>query len=419
MGIALGPVSRQERANWISPSDMDGGGVDGDAAAQPPDEHVRELLLHSALFERSAGGRYRVAHAALGDYLAARFIRQSGTPAERALRILSHPSGGLTPQHRETASLLAALDRSFFEALTRAGEARWAVQHVEKIAQEQCEHVLEGLFAEAKQGLILVWTFDYSALGKLDYPAAEKLVRSVLLSDDRHEDERRLATDLARELKLSGLVPDLLSVALDENAPPRLRGDAIYEIDRLGEIGDRKALLPLVSQPRAADPNRYVAYAARRVLIKDLLSLGRAASLAREDAAADALAFEDGSAHPPHTDSSRISGPTHSWPLRRVASSAAPHLTSTALKAELVRLARLESLDAYDAAVAQEVGKEAYGRLDRSPELALPLARLTTGTDPRSFSLDIERSSRRGSASLEDEDRRRPLVAALVTHLST
>ena len=415
-GIAMGPGSEAERENWIVPSDLEEPSSARDALLG---DHVSDLLSHSALFERAGGERYRISHAALGDYLAARFIRRTGTPAERALRILSHPKGGLTPQHRETASYLAALDPAYFDALTEAGEARWALRYVETLEQSQCERVLHGLLAEAKLGLVSIWTLDYASLRKLSGTSAESLVREVLLSESRHEDERRLAADLARELELRSLVPDLLSVALSEPAPPRLRASAIYEVGRLGKAEDRKALLPLASQPRAADPERYVAYAARRVLLPDLLSVERATQLAREDAAADVRATDEGAAHPPRANSSRMGGAVHTWPLKDLVRRSVPGMGDEVLGRELYRLALLPSFDAYDGAAAQEVGKEAYTRLDRAPALACALARLVVGVDRRLFSLDIDRRSRFDGASLEDDDRRRPLIAALVTHLAS
>lgn len=369
----LAPEDALTLKDLVSPPDAPEARVPLDQAA------VLDLVRHSGLFESAGDRSFRFAHAALGEFLAARFLHRQGTPPTTALALLSHPDGGLLPQLRQVAAWLAALDSEFFGLLAEE-DAEAALTYVADLTTSQRAALLAALMRDADRGAVDIYEVDRSILERLDYDGVSDDLRSILNDSDRSVHARRLAIVIADRLEHDELVPDLVQLALDATAPIRVRTSAVYALQRLGTQDDLTALRPLAEVPRREDPARDLAQAARHALFPETLSVRDLITFARQDAAADDQARKTGESPPPPPVEAGLSvmpGP-HAQLLRHVVREEASHLSNEGLNDALRDLADTQEPDAFEQQAALALTETAADRLPDA-ETATALALLIVG----------------------------------------
>ena len=380
---------------------------------------VRDLVRHAGLFEPVGSQAYRFSHAAFGEYLAARFLHRQGVPPDAALSLLSHPDSGLLPQHRQTAGWLAALDPRFFDALAEA-EPDTALLYVPDPPSDQRLALLRALIKAADQGALDPFSLDPRLLSRLHHEDVERELRAVIEDDRRSEHARRLAIWAALDLRLNALVPNLVRVALDREAPARVRRIAVRAVEELGAEDDRTARGPLAQTARREDPGRDIAVAARRALFPGVLSVRDLIKLARQDAAADERARTTGEQPPPPPVDAGVMGSMmgnpHAQLLHDVLSRTVADLPSSLLRDALFDLASIPGPDSFEHQAATALAERAADRLP-DDDLAPALADLLLGHE------DIDTPLRRRlprvvpgvrRATADDDRKRRAIVIAMV-----
>ena len=217
---ALTPKDALTLRGLISPPDAPEASVPLEQAA------VLDLVRHSGLFESAGARAFRFAHAALGEFLAARFLHRQGTPPSIALALLSHPDGGLLPQLRQVAAWLAALDGEFFELLA-AEDADAALTYVTDLDASQKSRLLDALLRDADRGTVDSYEIPASSLERLNYQGLADDVRAVLEDERRSARAHRVVMIIAQIHQLKELVPDLQQLALNSTLPIETRRYAI------------------------------------------------------------------------------------------------------------------------------------------------------------------------------------------------
>jgi len=407
---ALVPSDTLTLRDLASPAEAREASVPTDGAT------VRDLVRHSGLFEPSANQKHRFAHAALGEFLAARFLYRQETEPAAALALLSHPDGGLKPQLRQVAAWLASLNPEFF-ALVAQEDPEAALLYVVDPPPDQRGVLLQALVGVADRGAIDISDVDDSILPRLDYDGIAADLRAVFKNSKRFENARRVAIKAAIKLELKILVPDLLQVALDSSSPQWVRTRAVRAVEVLGSEADRVALRPLAQTPRREDPARRIAMAARHSLFPQVISVSDLIAFAREDAAADENARNTGESPPPPPIDQRSFTPNaHAQLVRDVIRGGADDIPDEDLFQALRDLALVIKPDAFEQ-MAAEVFAELTAEQLPNENAARALAELLLSN----YDLDIpvqrrlpRTVSRVTGVARNDTEKRRALMRAIV-----
>ena len=395
---------------------------DTPATSLPLDcDAARDLVRHSGLFEASGPDSFRFVHAALGEFLAARFLKFQNTPPATAMALLCHRDGELLPQLRQVASWLAALDEGFFELMAER-DAEAALTYVAEPSVAHRRALLGALLRGANRGAVDAYEVDRAVLARLDHEGIGEALRSVLDDPKQSVGALRLVIAVVDALEVRAAVPSLLRLALDASAPVIARYNAVYVAESLGTEQDLAQLTSLSETPRQEDPARRVAMAARHALFPRQLTVHDLMAIAKRDAAADDAARASGERPPPAPLERTLSGSPgpHIHLLRTVLQREAPELPDERLHEDLGHFAGLRGPDEYERVAATALAEAAVARLSDG-RTAAALGELVvgreSGMDPvwRRFPMLL------GEVSREIEDdvaRRRALVEAVVRSLA-
>lgn len=379
---------------------------------------VNDLLLHSALFESARGSGYRSTHAAIGEYLTARFFVAENTPPDAALSLLSHPSGGLLPQHRQTAGWLAALSPTFFNLLAEV-EPYTALLYVPEPSIHQRAALLDGLLDAIDESKLNYFEFDFGRLQGLAHPHLDEQLRVALHDTTRSEEARAFTLRVALRLERDLFATDARDIAHDTRVPAGIRMLAVRVVERFGSATDHRGLLALARVPRREDPTRLIADEVRALLFPKLLSVADLVAMAKEDAAADRRARETGELPPPpeiEPDSAGVlRGDPHAQRLERALGDAAAMMEPPALAKELLRFSAMPSFDQFESTAASALAEGAARKLPDDTLAPALASLLLSGDSDESLwkrlpgdNTDVKRAVR------QQNEARRALTKALV-----
>jgi hypothetical protein len=253
----------------------------------PSIRDVRDSVRHSGLLRGSDEGRsFRWRHRSFAEYLAARFIHDRGLSIEQVRPLIEHKyDGTVAPQYQNVAVWLATLDQESMEylfekdpSLILAGDP---LQYDGERREDLVSGVLEGLDQEEM----------YSRLNErldnmegVSHPRLAEQLRPWIRDEERKDEARTYALQLARKKELESLVPDAIDLATNPSEDKYVRINAMRLIDDVGGARDREKLRPLAVDPGDEDHDRRVAYEAREILLPDLLTLSALLDQIRADA---------------------------------------------------------------------------------------------------------------------------------------
>ncbi len=218
---------------------------------------LREALEMSGLFTGLGRERMGFAQQSFAEFLAAWYLKTTGTETHQRLRPLQFADGGkLVPKLHETAAWLASLDRPVLEYLIdRQPES---LLHVDGAALTNADKVslVQSLLEKIEQQTLFSHDLPQRALRKLSHPGLAEQLRPWILDKKRCRHSRDFALDMARWCGVLELAGDLVKIALDGEEDYYLRIAATHVIVGLDDGPTLAAIKPLALGAAGPDPDR-------------------------------------------------------------------------------------------------------------------------------------------------------------------
>lgn len=218
---------------------------------------LREALEISGLFTGFGRQRMGFAHQSFAEFLAAWYLKNTGTETHQRLRPLQFAAGGkLVPKLHETAAWLASLDRSILEYLIdRQPEA---LLHVDGAALTNADKtsLVQSLLEKIEEQTLFPHDLPQRALRKLSHPGLAEQLRPWVSDKQRCRHSLNFALDMARWCGVLELAGDLVKIALDGDEDYYLRIAATHAIVWLDDAPSLAALKPLALGTAGPDPDR-------------------------------------------------------------------------------------------------------------------------------------------------------------------
>lgn len=253
----------------------------------PNTDEIRDAVRHSGLLRGSGEGRtFRWRHRSYAEYLAAHFISKQGLLADQVRPLIEHEyDQTIAPPYQNVAVWLATLDREMMEYLLEKDPSLVYAGDPHQYEVEKREALINAILEGIDQGQLYTRLNDrLDDLTRVAHPDLEEQLRHWMVDEEKSDEAREYAIQLARKQELDGLVKDAIDVALDACSDKYVRISAIRLVDELGETEDREQLRPLAVQPGDEDEDRRVAYEARERLLPDLLRFSEFLNQIRADA---------------------------------------------------------------------------------------------------------------------------------------
>ncbi|MGF0244783.1 NACHT domain-containing protein [Rhodococcus erythropolis] len=204
--------------------------------------------LHTGIFTGAGPQRLSWSHATFTDFLAARWMVQSGLNADQFRSILISPDGKLHPRVHQLAAWLLALQPTGFSWLVTVDPEAF-LRGVEIPTADLRAQVVAELLAEAARG-----SFYHNYTHRFDGLKHDSLADQLRVAlSSLNGEERRIAIDIARQCNERALSPDLAAIALNDNADINLRISAAMAVRILAEDSPTDALVPLLNFRVAVD----------------------------------------------------------------------------------------------------------------------------------------------------------------------
>lgn len=199
-------------------------------------------ILRTAIFTGAGDNRLAFAHVMFTDYLCARWISNQGMKRVQVTSLLLTEDLHVHSRLRQTAAWLVALDPEAFGWLIPLDPEAFLLS-VDIPVAELREQLVLAIFNEARSGDLF---HDYSRdLSGLVHPhIAAQLTSGFHDSDDNVV---RVAVDIARSCKVREVVPELISLALDDSREVAMRVSAAMGAADLSDENPGDGLIDLAT----------------------------------------------------------------------------------------------------------------------------------------------------------------------------
>lgn len=254
---------------------------------EPSTEAIRDVVRHTGLLRGSDGGRtFRWRHRSYAEYLAARFLCNHGFSVKQVRPLIEHEYDQVVaPPYQNIAVWLAVLDEEMMRYLLGKDPSFVYAGDLLQYGDEERRNIIEAILTGIDKGDLYRGHNDrLNDLSKVSHCGLEEQLRRWIVNEEKSDEAREYAVQLARKHAIDGLVPDAINIVLNAGTDATLRIFAIRLIDKLGDTGDREQLRLLATEPREDDADRRVAYEAREKLLPDLLSFSELIEHIRADA---------------------------------------------------------------------------------------------------------------------------------------
>jgi hypothetical protein len=218
--------------------------------------------LDTGLFTSRGAKVLGWAHHTYEEYLAARYLSDSGLTPEQILPLVVHPDDPdrkLTPQLHGVAAWLAVLHPEVLaHVIEHEPELLLFSDVVIERDDDRARLIDELLRRKRAQQLARIDVLAYPRFRKLAHAQIGRQLRSVLMNNEEPDELRRLAADIAEYTECSILIPELTQIALDPTEAVEVRTDAAGAVARIGDQAERAALKPLLEGPSDSRQERWL-----------------------------------------------------------------------------------------------------------------------------------------------------------------
>lgn len=220
------------------------------------DEEIRETLS-TGLFSSRGLNRVGWAHQTYAEFLAARYLVESGVSLDQQLALITHSSDGrLIPQLHETAAWLGSLDPRVFREIVKTDPAVLLRSDVASADSKDKIALVAALLEAAENeewvdgdwvGRQIYSSLAHDTLAEQLAPFIEDKTRGIFA--------RRIAADIADACKVENLQDSLAQVALDTEDNMSVRVNAAYAVVNIGDSATKRKLRPLALGQAGEDPD--------------------------------------------------------------------------------------------------------------------------------------------------------------------
>lgn len=222
------------------------------------DSAIQETL-GTGLFSSRGPNRRGWAHQTYAEFLAARWVTESGLDLDQIRGLLTNPHDPerrLVPQLHETAAWIASMRPDAFgelteldpEALLRGDVATADAAQRSALAQALLKGYASGQIGDTDWGLRPLYS-------KLKHPQLHSQLRPYIADPGNEFVVRRVAINIAESCMITELQEDLICLALDSAEPIGLRDESAHAAARVAEPRHLQRLRPLLYLDRNQDPD--------------------------------------------------------------------------------------------------------------------------------------------------------------------
>lgn len=256
--VWLGPSNSVDKTlSDILPAELAGYGET--VQGQPPQvtqDTIREVV-GTALFSSRGNNRMGWVHQTYSEFLAARYLANSGMSPDQVMSLLRHPeSGALVPQLHALCSWLVGMNRDVLMQLVITEPQIILDGDLSDLDDETKSQLTSSLLSKLDNIEITefrLWT--RKRYGKLYFAGLADLLSGYVCEKNHSLNARWCALDIVAECGVWKLVPDIAAIALDPTENYHLRSHAAYIVDS-SEVREAKASLrPLAFGEKGEDPN--------------------------------------------------------------------------------------------------------------------------------------------------------------------
>lgn len=237
------------------------------------EEAVRDVAEYTGFFISDGPQKVRWLHLSFAEFLAAQFLVQHQTFPEQVHALFTHPDdGGLLPHLRETAAWLAASNQEYFDVVSEI-EPFLALQDQVVLTAQQQGAILDHVLRRYHTKEYFILDPGIPNVDSLNWPGLTTDLEEWIRDKSKITAARTVAVVIATRTSRVEVIPLLLRIALDASEPIDLREWVVSSIESLGTAADVRQLMPLCYTSLDEDSERFLAFAARRVLFPDDLPL--------------------------------------------------------------------------------------------------------------------------------------------------
>jgi hypothetical protein len=222
------------------------------------EDAVKEALA-TGLFSARGDGRLGFAHQTFAEFLAARYLATHMTEEQLLGLITSSDAEGrrVVPQLREVATWLATVSPSLFDRLLPADLDVLLRGDLTSLDDEQRASLIRALLLAAPEKTFSRWEPRIrNNLRSLTHPGVQTQITDVLLDPAASLPVRQAAAELAGACEVQQLADEMVTLALDDDAPFALRQSTILALgEGWADTQTLERLLDLAIDPPEDDSN--------------------------------------------------------------------------------------------------------------------------------------------------------------------
>lgn len=202
-----------------------------------------ESALQTGIFTGSGSQRVTWAHATFADFLAACWVITNNLNKAQVESLLRSGSGMIYPPVRQIAAWLVAMSEEYAWLVDADPEA--FLLNIEIPNESLRLRIASAVLERAGQGKL---HHDYQRnYAGLEHSGLGDQIDPVLRGGTYQA--QRIAVAIARDCRLSAVLPQLISIAMDERADQGLRVPAAWAVYELNKATPTEDLLPLLRSP--------------------------------------------------------------------------------------------------------------------------------------------------------------------------
>lgn len=201
-----------------------------------------DAVFRTGLFNGRGPQRLGWSHATFAEYLSARWIGASSMSTTQVQSLICADDGSVFPQVQQVAAWLVAIDTSRFGWLVRKDPSAF-LRNIDIPDNLLKSEAVSTLIEKAAVGeLFHDWSRNYRSLA---HPQIASQLAPHLSSGA--EESRQIAINIARDTRTTALLSNLASIALDADAPYRLRVSAAMAVESMADLERTNSLIPILS----------------------------------------------------------------------------------------------------------------------------------------------------------------------------
>ena len=254
--VWLGPVNENMLPGDITIRELSGFSEEIDGISFEVSEDVIKDAISYGLFTSRGDQRMGFSHHTYLEYLAAYYLDKHQIPTDEIVRLIIHQEfGQIVPQLKGMAVWLASFNEKIFQKLVNTNPELLLSVDKAVLTINQKKVITKRLLKDSLSGNKIDIMSSIRYFDHLSYDGISNELGRFIKNRKDVSDTRLLAILIARECEVVGLLPVLISIALDLTEDFTIRLYAALTVAHLGGKETKLKLLPLASGTAKDDPS--------------------------------------------------------------------------------------------------------------------------------------------------------------------